>query len=149
MTDNRVSQSRAPAVAVLKRGKRALDAVVRQVPGFRIAPEREFHSDRYLALTQRRLEHLATLRLPIEGRTVLEVGAGIGDLTSFFLDRECRVIATDGRPANVAILRRRFPSLEVRLLDVERGQAPDDLRAEVVCCYGLLYHLSRPAEALR
>jgi SAM-dependent methyltransferase len=134
---------------MFQRGKRVLDAIVHRVPGFRIAPETDFHSDRYLALTHRRLEHLATLNLRIEGRTVLEVGAGIGDFTSFFLARGCRVIASDGRTTNVAILRRRFPSIDVRLFDVENGKAAEDLRAEVVCCYGLLYHLSRPVEALR
>jgi SAM-dependent methyltransferase len=114
-----------------------------------MAPETDFHSDRYLALTQRRLEHLATLKLEIAGRTVLEVGAGIGDLTGFFVARECRVIATDGRTANIAILRRRYPSVDIRLLNLENGRASDDLRSDVICCYGVLYHLSRPAEALR
>jgi len=38
-----------------------------------------------LALNQARLNHLATLDLPIDGKSVLEVGAGIGLLTGFFL----------------------------------------------------------------
>ena len=67
----------------------------------------EFHTDHYLRHNQRLLEHLATLGLPIAGRTVLEVGAGIGDLTSFFLDRAIR-------RAEAAVLGR-----EARLVDAE------------------------------
>ena len=57
-----------------------------------------FRSDHYQRHNRRRQEHLATLELPIAGRSVLEVGAGIGDHTAFFTDRGCRVTATDGRP---------------------------------------------------
>ena len=39
------------------------------------------HSENYLRINGRRLEHLASLGLPLDGRTVLEVGAGLGDLT--------------------------------------------------------------------
>ena len=37
-----------------------------------------------LALNEARLRHLASLGLLLEGKTVLEVGAGIGLLTHFF-----------------------------------------------------------------
>ncbi|MEG4231950.1 hypothetical protein QUA40_07545 [Microcoleus sp. Pol11C3] len=57
-----------------------------------------FHCDGYLRHNQRKLEHLASLGLDIVGKTVLELGAGIGDHTSFFRDRSCEVIVTEGRP---------------------------------------------------
>jgi hypothetical protein len=50
-----------------------------------------FHSAHYQRHNQRRQEHLASLGLDISGATVLEVGAGIGDHTSFFLDRGCQI----------------------------------------------------------
>ena len=112
-----------------------------------VSPTSEFQSDEYLRHNARRLEHLATLGLPIEGHTVLEVGAGIGDHTSFFVDRGCTVTTSDGRPENVAILRRRYPDLDVRLLDLDNPD-PAIPAAEVVYCYGTLYHLSRPEPAL-
>jgi hypothetical protein len=115
---------------------------------FRRALE-EFHSDHYLRHNQRRLEHLASLGLPIAGRSVIEVGAGIGDHTHFFLDRGCNVLTSDGRPENVAYLRQRYPSLPVRLLDLDRPDPGFAERAEIVYCYGILYHLRRPAEALQ
>lgn len=110
-------------------------------------PVAAFHSDAYLRLNHRRQEHLATLGLALENRTVLEVGAGIGDHTAFFLDRGARVTITDGRAKHVALVARRFPDQEARVLDLEQPDptVPDH---DVVYCYGLLYHLSDPAAAI-
>jgi SAM-dependent methyltransferase len=108
----------------------------------------EFHSDKYVRLNQRRQEHLASLGLALAGKSVLEVGAGVGDHTSFFLDRGCTVVATEGRPENLAVLRERFPGLDVRLLDLDRPDRSFDVQADVVYCYGTLYHLRKPARAL-
>lgn len=113
----------------------------------RFTPEDSFHSHAYLLHNQRRQEHLASLGLPIAGASVLEVAGGIGDHTSFFLDRGCIVVSTEGRPENLVILRQRYPSLDVRQLDLDN---PVDLGQsfDIVYCYGTLYHLQRPAEAL-
>jgi SAM-dependent methyltransferase len=121
--------------------------LIRAVRGPYPKPHGAFHAYFYLRHNQRRQEHLATLGLPIAGSTVLEVAAGIGDHTSFFLDRGCTVVSTEGRPENLAILRSRYPNLDVRHLDLDH---PVDLGQvfDIVYCYGALYHLSRPAEAL-
>lgn len=112
------------------------------------SPGREFHSWHYLRHTQRRQEHLASLELPLANRTVVEVGAGIGDHTQFFLDRGCEVVITEARSENMAVLRKRFPSSAVRTLDLDDPDLTLALTGELVYCYGTLYHLSRPAEAL-
>ncbi|MDA9490371.1 hypothetical protein XI08_14955 [Bradyrhizobium sp. CCBAU 11361] len=107
-----------------------------------------FMHDAYQRHNRRRQEHLASLMLPIAGRTVLELGAGIGDHTSFFLDRGCEVTATDAREPNLAHLRARFPKVTARMVDVERD-LPADLPAhDIVYAYGILYHLSDPLSAL-
>lgn len=112
------------------------------------SPADDFRTYEYQRHNQRRQEHLASLELPLAGRSVLEVGAGVGDHTSFFLDRGCTVTTTEGRPENVGRLRARFPALDVRLLDLD--PPPDvPVPADVVYCYGLLYHLGDPEPALR
>ena len=102
-----------------------------------------------LAINKARLDHLATLHLPVEGKSVLEVGAGIGMLTGFFEDRGCKVLSTDARPENVAEIKRRHPARQVATLDLER---PVDIAKlgnfDIVFCYGTLYHLAQPGPAL-
>ncbi len=115
---------------------------------------KRFNSWSYLRHTQRRQEHLATLGLDLAGKRVLEVGAGIGDHTTFFLDRGCRVVTSDGRADNCDVMRDRFKGrgdVDVRLIDLDQPAITglrDDERFEIVYCYGTLYHLARPAEAL-
>jgi ubiquinone/menaquinone biosynthesis C-methylase UbiE len=125
-----------------------LASIVRSMPGLRIVPTAEFHSDAYMRINKRRQEHLATLGLDLSAKTVLEVGAGVGDHTDFFLDRGCEVTVTDGRPENVEVLHRHFPNLKIALLDLDNPPAAFEESADVVYCYGTLYHLSRPAQAL-
>ena len=112
-------------------------------------PRASFHSAHYLRHNQRQQEHLASLDLPLAGKSVLEVGAGIGDHTSFFVDRGCAVTSTEVRPESLEIIRDRFRDLRVVRLDMDR---PDDhavdAEYDIIYCFGLLYHLSRPAEAI-
>ncbi len=111
-------------------------------------PFQAFHSDHYLRHNARRLEHLASLRIPVAGMSVLEVGAGIGDHSHYYIDRGCRVTITEVRAENLSTLRHRYPDCDVRLLDMESPVPLDGSPFDVVHCYGLLYHLSRPKEAL-
>lgn len=117
-------------------------------------PTPYFRNRYYFRLNLRRHEHLSALGLPLHGRRVLEVGAGIGDHTEYFLDRGCRVTATEGREDNVAFLAARYRDderVDVRRLDLDdpvEGWARPAERWEVCYCYGVLYHLCRPAEAL-
>ncbi|MEM6491864.1 MAG: class I SAM-dependent methyltransferase, partial [Pseudomonadota bacterium] len=103
----------------------------------------------YLVMDQRRLEHLATLNLPIRGRAVLELGAGAGGLTSFFINRDCEVTAVEPRAASLAVLADRFPSVRAIELDVESDVVATLPKSDIVFAYGLLYHLAEPAAALK
>ncbi|MBL7145631.1 MAG: class I SAM-dependent methyltransferase [Phycisphaerae bacterium] len=96
-----------------------IKSIIRKALKLKVSPEKAFLSDYYQLHNQKRLEHLASLGLDISDSTVLEVGAGIGDHTGFFLDRDCQVVSTDARPENLEILRNRYPDLEVRLFDLD------------------------------
>ncbi|MFZ5759349.1 MAG: class I SAM-dependent methyltransferase [Thermodesulfobacteriota bacterium] len=112
-------------------------------------PSTGFSAFRYQQHNQRRQEHLATLGLDLFDKTVLEVGAGIGDHTSFFLDRGCTVVCTEAREENLRLLRSRFPGIEVFQQDLENPSLPALERDfDVVYCYGLLYHLRTPGQTL-
>lgn len=114
-------------------------------------PKAFFHNDEYRAINAARLAHLgfvvASLELPLAGKTVIELGAGIGDHSRFWLDRGCTLTITEPRPANLAILRERYPDADIRAYDVDRDPVPDET-FDIVYAYGLLYHLSDPARGL-
>ena len=102
-----------------------------------------------VAINKARMTHLAGLHLPIEGKSVLEVGGGIGLLTGFFEERGCKVLSTDARPENVAEMKRRWPRRQVATLDLEQPKAIVAMgKFDVVFCYGTLYHLAAPEPAL-
>jgi len=101
-------------------------------------------------LNQARLEHLQSLQLNIAGKRVLEVGAGIGLLTGFFEELDCCVLSTDGRDENLAEMKRRFPHRAVKRLDLDDERSVAGFgQFDIIFCYGTLYHLSRPEQALK
>ena len=89
---------------------------------YRRTAEQHFHTEFYRRHNARRQEHLATLGLDLSNKSVLEVGAGIGDHTTFFLDRGCNVLCTEPREENLDVIRRRFesdPRVAVEQLDLD------------------------------
>lgn len=112
-------------------------------------PSRNFSNQWYIRHNQRRQEHLASLSLPLFHRTVIETGAGIGDHTSFFIDRGCKITVTEPREDNLNILRSRYPDLNIVQLDLDNPDYTPAGKFELVYCYGTLYHLCRPALAIK
>lgn len=111
----------------------------------------DFAADKYREHTKRRQEHLASLGLDLFGKSVLELGAGSGDHSSFFLNRHCKTTITDVRPEAIAILQEKYgsePNATVQQLDLAY---PKDLDRsfELIYCYGLLYHLADPEAAIQ
>lgn len=108
-----------------------------------------FLSDEYQRHNRRRQEHLASLGLDFAGLSVVEIGAGIGDHTSFFLDRGCRVTVTDARADNLAWVAKRYPTIKICLFDADESVPENLFGHDVVYAYGVLYHLRDPAKGLR
>lgn len=113
-----------------------------------------FRTHHYHRHNCRRQEHLASLGLDLINKSVLEVGAGIGDHTTFFLDRGCSVVSLESRPENcrlfVAAIQSHPHAARSRLIqgDVESLDQLITDYFELVYCYGLLYHLRNPEGAL-
>lgn len=134
---------------------RAIKKICRNLLKSGTSPKDYFLLYHYQRINHRRLEHLASLQLDNAGSTVLEVGAGIGDLTSFFLDRGCYVVSSDARKENLDILRSRYPDIKVVQLDLDElpdqhsiNQLSGSSGFDIVFCYGTLYHLKNPAGAI-
>ena len=109
----------------------------------------EFSSPPYQQHNVARLQHLESLGLDLSCKSVLEVGAGIGDHTLFYLHRNCRVLPVDGRAECVRMLKERL-GVEAHVIDLDRepGKVQELGKFDIVHCYGLLYHLSNPQNFL-
>jgi hypothetical protein len=118
-----------------------------------------FRSVHYARHNTRRQEHLASLGLQLHGRTVLEVGAGVGDHTTFFLDRNCTVVSVEPVAANCELFKLAMiarhqlgyePASRSTLIysDIESLDRTVNELFDIVYCYGLLYHVQNPELAL-
>jgi len=113
------------------------------------SPPPLFDQPFYEAITEARLAHLATLELPIEGRSVIDIGCGIGRLSEFFAERRCEVLCVDGRQENISRLREVYPGRRAAVVDVEQDSLTELGEHDIVFCYGLLYHLADPFAFIR
>jgi SAM-dependent methyltransferase len=109
----------------------------------------QFDTPAARAINRARLDHLASLDLDLQGKRVLDVGAGVGHLAQFFVQRGCTVVCIEGRPENVARLRELYPGLEAHVCDVDNDPFDPFGEFDVVFAYGLLYHLEDPVRVLR
>jgi SAM-dependent methyltransferase len=113
---------------------------------------RIFLYDEAIAINIARLTHLESLGLPIESRTMLEVGSGIGLLTKFFEDKNCRIISTEARMENIQANLESHPyrNGSVFQCDLTVPHSHDFIGSvDIVFCYGTLYHLHNPEIAIK
>lgn len=101
------------------------------------------------AINAARMAFIRRLDLPMRGRRVLDVGAGVGHFCRLYESQGAVVVAVEGREDNVRELRRRFPRVEAHVGDVQEMDLTPLGRFDIVHCFGLLYHLDSPVAALR
>ncbi len=88
---------------------------------------------------------------PWLGKTVLEVGSGVGNMTQFLMDRE-RVTASDINPIYLRELRRQFgrrPNFREMYLDLGKPMEPGEPRHDSVVCLNVLEHIEDDVAALK
>jgi phospholipid N-methyltransferase len=115
-------------------------------------PYDDFHSEFYLKHNQSRFDHLNTINIDFEGKSILEIGAGIGDHTKYLLNKKpTNILALEARKENVKVLLESFKQInnvQIVLFDIENNNGFNIGKYDICYCYGLLYHLSKPGEAL-
>lgn len=116
-----------------------------------------FINSEALSINNARLESLAKLPLIFQNKSVLEIGAGPGLLTDFFLRRGAGVTVTDGRIENIRIAEKIVESTsesfaQIKMLDLENlDSISDQLRSsnyDLIFAFGILYHLSQPERVI-
>jgi len=103
--------------------------------------------------TPQYLSWLARKLRPHVGDTVLEMGAGIGNLAGRLMGRRVRYVAAERDPLYLHALQNRFlrtPNVEVLKLDPEQ---PSDYQSvagafQTVLCINVLEHVSDPADVV-
>lgn len=91
---------------------------------------------------------------PYLGRRILEAGAGIGNISPFFLHAE-RLVLADYNPAYCCMLRYRFEGRENVRVDEADLTAPDSYqqwredKLDTVFCSNVLEHLPNDADVLK
>jgi SAM-dependent methyltransferase len=137
----------APA-KVIPEGQPPLDAIPETLPvgggGLTV-----FDSQDALDINIARMSHLGSLGLAIDGKTVLDVGCGVGHLAVFFAERNCDVLCVDARSENLERLAELYPGRCTAQANVEVDRMDQFGRFQIVFCYGLLYHTENPIAALR
>ncbi|MDB6109424.1 MAG: hypothetical protein JWR69_1174 [Pedosphaera sp.] len=84
-----------------------------------------------------------------DGKTIIELGAGYGDIGRFFHQLGAKVTFIEGRKENVTEIQRRYPSMRVLQWDLNDPLPPTADKADIIIHFGLLYHLGNPEASLR
>ena len=108
-----------------------------------------FHDDPAVAINRARLDFLASLDLPLEGKRVLDAGCGVGRHTPFYSSRGCHVVGIDGRPENIAEMKQLYPQVQGVVGDLQTMDLDSLGSFDIVHCFGLLYHTDSPVQVLR
>ncbi|MFH1332864.1 MAG: class I SAM-dependent methyltransferase [archaeon] len=85
------------------------------------------------------------------GKSVLEIGGGIGNMTSFFVDRSS-IVSTDITSYNVDKLKDRFESKAFSAVKTDISKGVSDLAGfsfDTVVCINVLEHIENDSVALR
>jgi len=115
-------------------------------------PYDDFHEEAYLRHNQCRFNHLDSLNICFENKTILEVGAGIGDHTIYLLRKNpSKILSLEARKDNYEILYGRYVrenKVETKLFNMDKPTKLSE-NYDICYCYGLLYHLEKPAVAIQ
>ncbi|CAN2536332.1 hypothetical+protein [Methylocapsa aurea] len=97
--------------------------------------------------SMRGTEHLAILDLPISGKTVSDIGAGLGLMASFFFERKCKVNLVDKSESLIELAKiyhsssreRDLSNLSFVVADFDSLEAPKLEQTAITICYDTLW----------
>jgi 2-polyprenyl-3-methyl-5-hydroxy-6-metoxy-1,4-benzoquinol methylase len=98
----------------------------------------------YRMKEKRLLDCLRTHRIAVDGRSILDIGAGIGFYVDFWRrERAGEIVGLDITEASVAYLRERYPEHSFHRTDVSAVDAPAVLGRtfDIVTAFDVLYHI--------
>jgi SAM-dependent methyltransferase len=107
-----------------------------------------------LAAAPRFNQWMADTIRPFVGDSVMEIGAGIGNLTRCLVPRTNRYVVTDIDPEHLARLASRFqhrPNVQIRFADLSRAENFKEFTGQIdsVVCLNVLEHIEDDLAGLR
>jgi hypothetical protein len=120
-------------------------------------PKRVFLIPEALKINDARVRHLQYVLVRLVPDRVLEVGAGIGEITKGYLHLANQIVLTEGRKRLLRISKKRVRDSKITHVSLDVESEPENQRFferyphpfDVLICYGLLYHLSNPQVFLK
>lgn len=115
-------------------------------------PDPAFSSKSYLDINNVRLQHLASLDLQLENKTILELGSGPGDITDFLIKQGAYVTSIDARIESIQAARKKYQSSgrwNGFVYNLETEICPSSVNYDIILAYGMLYHLSSPRKFIK
>lgn len=92
---------------------------------------------------------LSELKGPLDLRTAVDVGCGVGHFSAVLQSMGFEVTGVDGRRENVEEAARRNPKVAFHTNSVEDPKLRSLGTFDLTFCFGLLYHLENPLLAVR
>jgi len=89
------------------------------------------------------------LKTTLELSNAVDAGCGVGYFSKTLVECGLNACGFDGREENVAEARHRFPQIPFEQGDIEERAILQLGRFDFVLCFGLLYHLENPLQAMR
>lgn len=112
-----------------------------------------FDRKEYRALIEARDQALRRivkrLKPALDLSTAVDAGCGVGFFSQTLAECGLYTSGFDARGENVEEARRRFPGIPFEQADVEAREISKLGRFDLVLCFGLLYHLENPLQAIR
>ena len=131
---------------------------VRQIRPIRLTEEvtinlTPFDQKEYRQLIEARGETIRRavkrLKTTLELSNAVDAGCGVGYFSKTLVECGLNACGFDGREENVAEARHRFPLIPFEQGDIEERAILQLGRFDFVLCFGLLYHLENPLQAMR
>jgi FkbM family methyltransferase len=112
-----------------------------------------FDRKEYRALIEAREQTLRRivkrLKPALSLSTAVDVGCGVGFFSQTLAECGLYTCGFDARAENIEEARKRFPGIPFEQADVEAREISQLGQFDLVLCFGLLYHLENPLQAIR
>ncbi len=92
---------------------------------------------------------VSSLKSALGLANAVDAGCGVGFFSQTLAECGLNVCGFDARAENVDEARRRFPGIPFEQADIEDHRICQLGRFDLVLCFGLLYHLENPLQAVR